>query len=104
MLKKTLPIAAVISVALFSIALPSKVLAADEAKTNQFWWPEQLNLSPLRQHSAESNPYSEQFNYAKAVDLLFLSIGILLIAIATYLSHKEPKQYKKYVPKDAHQT
>lgn len=38
--------------------------AMSEAKTNQFWWPEQLNLSPLRQHSPESNPYGANFDYA----------------------------------------
>ncbi|ALO34199.1 peroxidase [Colwellia sp. MT41] len=65
MLKKTLPIAAAITFALSSMLLPVKVFAASEIKTNQFWWPEQLDLSPLRQHGAESNPYGEQFNYAK---------------------------------------
>lgn len=65
MLKKTLPLAAAISVALSSLTLSSTALSADAAKTNQFWWPEQLNLSPLRQHGAESNPYGSKFNYAK---------------------------------------
>ncbi len=36
-----------------------------EARPNQFWWPEQLNLAPLRAHDASSNPYGEGFNYAK---------------------------------------
>ena len=65
MLKKSLPIAAAITVALSTITLSSNALATDAAKTNQFWWPEQLNLSPLRQHGAESNPYRAEFNYAK---------------------------------------
>ena len=65
MLKNTLSLAAAISVAISTIALSTSTFAAGEAKTNQFWWPEQLNLSPLRQHGAESNPYGEQFNYAK---------------------------------------
>ena len=65
MLKKSLPIAAAITVALSTITLSSNALATDAAKTNQFWWPEQLNLSPLRQHGAESNPYGAEFNYAK---------------------------------------
>ncbi|MFQ3267746.1 MAG: catalase-peroxidase, partial [Colwellia sp.] len=65
MFKKTLPIAAAISITLTTMVLPTKTLAASEAKTNQFWWPEKLSLSPLRQHGAESNPYGEQFNYAK---------------------------------------
>ncbi len=48
--------------------LPSAAVAQDSqarAKSNQFWWPEQLDLSPLRQHSAESNPYGEDFDYAE---------------------------------------
>jgi catalase-peroxidase len=65
MFNKTLPIAAAISVALSAMVIPTTAFAANEAKTNQFWWPDMLNLGPLRQHSAESNPYGEQFNYAE---------------------------------------
>ena len=36
-----------------------------EAKPNRFWWPEQINLQPLRQHAAESSPLGDDFNYAK---------------------------------------
>ncbi|WP_440057032.1 catalase/peroxidase HPI (plasmid) [Pseudoalteromonas sp. T1lg65] len=46
---------------------------SQEAKTNQFWWPEQLNLSPLRQHSPESNPYGSDFNYAAEFSKLDLA-------------------------------
>ncbi|MEY6433464.1 catalase/peroxidase HPI [Thioalkalicoccus limnaeus] len=35
-----------------------------EAKPNSFWWPEQLDLTPLRQHSPQSNPYGADFDYA----------------------------------------
>ena len=64
MLKKTLPIAAAISVAISTMAFTSSSFADNQKIDNQFWWPEQLSLSPLRQHGAESNPYGEQFNYA----------------------------------------
>ena len=40
--------------------------------TNQDWWPNQLKLDILRQHSAKSNPMGEDFNYAeefKSLDL-----------------------------------
>ncbi|MGB7740795.1 MAG: catalase/peroxidase HPI [Steroidobacteraceae bacterium] len=40
--------------------------AQGEPRPNQFWWPEQLDLSPLRQHGAESNPLGAEFDYAKA--------------------------------------
>lgn len=33
---------------------------------NSDWWPSQLNLTVLRQHSALSNPMGEQFNYTQA--------------------------------------
>jgi catalase-peroxidase len=38
---------------------------AMQAKSNQFWWPDQLDLSSLRDHDKGSNPYGEDFNYAK---------------------------------------
>nr|WP_269747358.1 catalase/peroxidase HPI [Imhoffiella purpurea] len=37
-----------------------------KAKPNQFWWPDQLDLQPLRDHDPASNPYGEDFDYAKA--------------------------------------
>ena len=33
--------------------------------TNQDWWPNQLKLDVLHQHSSKSNPMGEGFNYAK---------------------------------------
>ena len=33
--------------------------------TNRDWWPNQLNLNILRQHSTLSNPLDEGFNYAE---------------------------------------
>ena len=33
--------------------------------TNLDWWPNQLNLDILRQHSSKSNPMGKDFNYAK---------------------------------------
>ncbi|MEZ4870665.1 MAG: hypothetical protein R2827_00175 [Bdellovibrionales bacterium] len=36
-----------------------------KAKPNNFWWPDLINLQPLRQHAAESNPYGEDFDYAR---------------------------------------
>lgn len=60
-LNKRLP-AGLIAAALLS-ATSLSANAIGEAKSNQFWWPEQLNLSPLRQHAAESNPYGANFDY-----------------------------------------
>ena len=51
----------------------ASVTPDNKAKTNQFWWPEQLDLSPLRQHAVESNPLGEKFDYAKAFATLDLN-------------------------------
>ncbi len=39
-------------------------------KTNKDWWPNQLDLSILRQHSERSNPMGKDFDYAKAFNNL----------------------------------
>jgi len=41
-------------------------------RSNREWWPNQLSLDILRQHSSKSNPMNEDFNYAeefKSLDL-----------------------------------
>ena len=45
---------------------------ADDARDNRFWWPDQLDLSPLRDHDARSNPLGEAFDYAAAFNELDL--------------------------------
>ncbi len=42
-----------------------------QAKTNSFWWPNRIDLSPLRQHAAESNPFGD-YNYAEEFKTLDL--------------------------------
>lgn len=44
---------------------PGSAVAVGAAKSNQFWWPEQLDLSPLRSQDLQSNPYGDDFNYAE---------------------------------------
>jgi catalase-peroxidase len=39
---------------------------AGQAKSNQFWWPDQIDLSSLRDHDSRSNPLGEEFDYKKA--------------------------------------
>ena len=39
---------------------------AGHAKRDQFWWPQQLDLSSLRDHDARSNPLGSDFDYAEA--------------------------------------
>ena len=36
-----------------------------EGNTNRDWWPNQLDISVLRQNSSLSNPMGDDFNYAE---------------------------------------
>jgi catalase-peroxidase len=42
------------------------------AHTNRDWWPHQLDLHPLHQHSSLSNPMGEAFDYAREFNSLDL--------------------------------
>jgi catalase-peroxidase len=46
--------------------------AAGNGTRNRDWWPNQLKLNILRQHSSLSNPMDEQFNYAEEFKTLDL--------------------------------
>lgn len=43
----------------------NKILTAAMGTSNRDWWPNQLNLDILHQHSDKSNPMGKDFNYAK---------------------------------------
>ncbi len=45
---------------------------SDAPMSSPYWWPETLDLRPLRQHAAENNPMDPGFNYAKAFQSLDL--------------------------------
>jgi len=46
--------------------------AAGGGTSNRDWWPNQLRLESLRQHSPKSNPMDEDFNYAEEFQSLNL--------------------------------
>ena len=69
----TLSLAAVLLVAQDAVgstkpagASGTGIAVPGQAKSNQFWWPDQLDLTPLRDHDRRSNPLGEDFNYAEA--------------------------------------
>ena len=53
-------------------AKPGMGEARGGAVDNQFWWPDQLDLSPLRDHDSRSNPLGAGFDYAEAFNALDL--------------------------------
>src|SRR5436189_153431 len=46
------------------------------ARTNRDWWPNQLNLQVLHQHSGLANPMGEAFDYAREFESLDLDAVI----------------------------
>lgn len=50
----------------------SQKLAAGRGTSNRDWWPNQLNLKILHQHSSLSNPLGTAFDYAAAFETLDL--------------------------------
>ena len=66
---------------------------------NQDWWPNQLNLGILRQHSALSNPLGKDFNYAEAFNKLDLkAVKQDIINILTTSQDWWPADYGHYGP------
>ena len=50
----------------------TRKFTAGTGTSNKDWWPNQLNLKVLHQHSSKSNPMGEVFNYAEAFKSLDL--------------------------------
>ncbi len=65
--------------------------------SNRDWWPNQLNLRILHQHSSKSNPMGKKFNYAKEFKKLNLkAIKKDLYALMTDSQDWWPADYGHY--------
>ena len=70
-----------------------------KAMTNKDWWPGQLNLGMLRQHSELSNPMGSKFNYIEAFNSLdFNAVKQDLHALMTDSQDWWPADYGHYGP------
>src|SRR5258706_8842292 len=73
--------------------------ATAAAPTNAGWWPDQLNLKILHQHSPLSNPMGEVFNYAEEFKSLDLDAVIKdLHDVMTTSQDWWPADYGHYGP------
>ena len=67
--------------------------------SNRDWWPNQLNLNILRQHSSKSNPMDEGFNYAEEFKTLDLqAVKKDLFDLMTKSQDWWPADYGHYGP------
>ncbi len=73
--------------------------AAGGGTTNRDWWPNQLRLDLLSQHSGKSNPLDGDFNYAKAFKSLdFAAVKKDLAALMTDSQDWWPADFGHYGP------
>jgi catalase-peroxidase len=80
-------------------AIPAPTVKGHRPHTNQDWWPNQLDLQVLHQHSHLSNPLGEDFDYAeefKSLDLDALKQDIF--AVMTTSQDWWPADYGHYGP------
>ncbi|MEJ8819727.1 catalase/peroxidase HPI [Lacibacter sp. H407] len=73
--------------------------SAGGGTSNRDWWPNQLKLNILRQHSTLSNPMGEQFNYAEEFKKLDLAaVKKDLAELMTTSQDWWPADYGHYGP------
>lgn len=73
--------------------------AAGGGTTNRDWWPNQLNLKILSQHSPKSDPLGGDFNYAEAFKSLdFQALKKDLTALMTDSQDWWPADFGHYGP------
>jgi len=70
-----------------------------DARSNRDWWPNQLNLNILHQHSSKSDPMGEDFNYAE--EFKSLDYAALKKDLATLMTDSQdwwPADFGHYGP------
>ncbi|HTP98562.1 MAG TPA: catalase/peroxidase HPI [Casimicrobiaceae bacterium] len=73
--------------------------AAGSGTTNQDWWPNQLRLDLLHQHSSKSDPMGEDFDYAEEFKRLdFAAVKKDLAALMTDSQDWWPADFGPYGP------
>ncbi len=77
----------------------TRTQALASATSNASWWPNQLNLKVLRQHSPQSDPMAPDFDYAQAFQSLDLDAVVKdLHALMTDSKDWWPADYGHYGP------
>ena len=73
--------------------------ATSGGTTNRDWWPNQLKLELLHQHSSKSNPMGEDFDYTKEFESLdFAALKKDLAALMTDSQDWWPADFGHYGP------
>jgi catalase-peroxidase len=82
-----------------AVATPGKVGNAATGTRNQDWWPNQLRLNILRQHSSLTNPMNPDFDYVKEFNSLDLAaVKADIVQLMTTSQDWWPADYGHYGP------
>ncbi|MBX2986995.1 MAG: catalase/peroxidase HPI [Bdellovibrionaceae bacterium] len=107
MFRKTLVSAVVIGLAVHASSAWASSAKSAEAQRgtpfaptgNSFWWPDRLDLAPLRQRATESNPMGKNFDYAKEFQKLDLKeVKKDIAKVLTQSQDWWPADYGHYGP------
>jgi catalase-peroxidase len=99
MRKTTITLLAALAAVMSPLVLANSAFAQGMPKSNQFWWPDNLDLSPLRDHGVESDPMGGDFNYAAAFASLDLdAVKKDIDEILTTSQDWWPADYGNYGP------
>ncbi|MGB7950474.1 MAG: catalase-peroxidase, partial [Candidatus Binatia bacterium] len=72
---------------------------AGVGRTNRDWWPNQLRLELLHQHSAKSDPMGEAYDYAKEFNSLdYKALKADLVKLMTDSQDWWPADFGHYGP------
>lgn len=81
------------------LALSAQVMAQQKPMTNKDWWPDKLDLSPLRDQAAQSNPMGPDYKYAEAFKTLDLdAVKADIAKVLTTSQPWWPADYGNYGP------
>lgn len=103
MFRKTLPLITLVAISFAPVATIQKTFAEEMANatvtTNEYWWPNRLDLKPLRHNAPASNPMGEAFDYAQAFAALDLvAVKRDLEVLMTTSQDWWPADYGHYGP------
>ena len=73
MFSRAIPLVLAVAAATGFAGAPGAAQAQGGSMSGPYWWPEVLDLRPLRQHAAESSPLGPDFNYAEEFKKLDLA-------------------------------
>lgn len=90
---------ALLITAMTSLSFTSSISADAAPRTNDYWWPKTLDLTPLRQPNVTSDPMGKAYNYAQAFNTLDLqALQEDLTALMTDSQDWWPADYGHYGP------